>query len=280
MGDNLFDGSHAGPGLHRKHIPHDKQHQFSFCAHDRLEAAVRLVKALKGSEKSFDGPPTRTPRRIMGGRGLLQGGEGELEDDRFFRMELPLLPLLLKDGANHRTRHLLNGLSDIRRGEFRAVQALLHQRSPLRRQGRLTKPLRDRFDHRGINLTCLLKIGQNISAACLELLFDVLDILTVCRAKRLRNVLVGEHVFPGIVVVKRPKPQPYDSSILLRIREVDTKTLTPDMIHAILTLNGEIRHHLPPFRDMNVDITDVNSEKLWRFSVLARYLVLKRRKSA
>ncbi|MCP4375719.1 MAG: hypothetical protein GY794_06030 [bacterium] len=119
----------------------------------------------------------------------------------------------------------------------------------------LTKHLAHGLDYRGIDVAFLLQRGQNISAVFLERLFEILGMLAVCMAQGLCNVLVGEHVFPGIGIVKRPKQQPSDSIILLRVWELDTKTLTPDMIHAILILNGEIRHHLPLFGDMNVDIS-------------------------
>ncbi len=146
---------------------------------------------------------------------------------------------------------------NIRRCHIRPVQTFQHQRTAFhgRGQGMLTKHFAHGLDYRGIDVAFLLQRGQNISAVFLKRLFEILDMLAVCIAQGLCNVLVGEHVFPGIGIVKRPKQQPSDSSILLRVWELDTKTLTPDMIHAILILNGEIRHHLPLLGDMNVDIS-------------------------
>ena len=54
MGYDLFNRGHAGVRLHGKNIAHRKEHQFSFRAHDGVEAAPRLVEALKCPEKTFN----------------------------------------------------------------------------------------------------------------------------------------------------------------------------------------------------------------------------------
>ena len=75
LGHDLFDGSHAGAGLHGKHIAHNKKHQFSFRTHDGMKSAPRFVKALKGSEEAFN---------TVCGAGIRIRSQGWLQPVEFF----------------------------------------------------------------------------------------------------------------------------------------------------------------------------------------------------